>query len=92
MKYFAVFLPMLDAEKSQVYRQHHLDYLAKRSREGKVFARGRFVDGAGGMVIYMANTLEEAEDMVRQDPYILQGARGFELHEWEMVIETVLAK
>ncbi|MEN2768567.1 YciI family protein [Ornithinibacillus xuwenensis] len=84
MKYFAVFLPMKDEEKSIQYRSEHLSYLQKLQDEGYIFAKGRFVDGAGGLVIYLADSLEKAEGMVKQDPYVQTGARGFEIHEWEM--------
>ncbi|MUK90194.1 hypothetical protein GMD78_17620 [Ornithinibacillus sp. L9] len=84
MKYFAVFLPMKDEEKSKTYRQDHLDYLAKKAEEGAVFAKGRFTDGAGGLIIYMADSMEKAEELAKNDPYVVQGARGYEIHEWEM--------
>jgi uncharacterized protein YciI len=90
MKYYAVFLIMLDAQKSQEVRQQHLDYLAQRRSEGKIFANGRFVDGAGGLVIYMAETDQEVVEITEQDPYIVSGARRYEIHEWEMVTEAVL--
>lgn len=90
MKYFAVFLPMLDPQKSQELRPQHLDYLAQRRSEGKIFANGRFVDGVGGLVIYIAADEAEALELAKQDPFVLHGARRCELHEWEMVTEAVL--
>ncbi|MFH5184367.1 YciI family protein [Paenibacillus sp. TAB 01] len=90
MKYFAVFLPMKDQQKSQEYRQQHLDYLAQRNSEGKIFARGRFVDGAGGLVVYIAESEQEVQQWVGQDPYVALGARGFEIHEWDLVTDAVL--
>ncbi|PZE21402.1 YciI family protein [Paenibacillus xerothermodurans] len=90
MKYFAVFLPMLSPDKSQEFRAQHLEFLAEKRKEGKIFANGRFVDGAGGLVIYMAETEEEVQQMVQQDPYVIQKARSFEIHEWEIVTEAVL--
>jgi hypothetical protein len=84
MKYFAVFLPMLDPEKSATYRQEHLDYLAKLNAEGKVFAYGRFTDGAGGLIIYRTETEEEARALAQNDPYVVHKARGCEFHEWDM--------
>lgn len=90
MKYFAVFLPMADEEKSKQHRVEHLDYLANRAQEGKIFAKGRFGDGAGGLIIYIAKAFSEAEQMVKQDPYVVTGARGFEIHEWEMTIEKAV--
>ncbi|TBL72481.1 YciI family protein [Paenibacillus thalictri] len=90
MKFFATFLPMKDAQKSVDFRAEHLDYLAQRRSEGKIFANGRFVDGAGGLVIYMAESEAEVLDIVQQDPYVVKGARGYEIHEWDIVTEAVL--
>jgi uncharacterized protein YciI len=86
MKYFAVMLPMKDQELSAKFRPDHLAYLDARRSEGKIFANGRFVDGAGGMVIYKAESYEAAQALAENDPFVREGARGCELHEWEIVI------
>ncbi|UQZ81493.1 YciI-like protein [Paenibacillus konkukensis] len=86
MKHFAVFLPMLDEEKSQTYRSAHLDYLAEKRAEGRIFANGRFVDGAGGLVIYRVESFEAVEALVLNDPYIIHKARNYEIHEWDVVL------
>lgn len=86
MKYYAVFLPMKDADKSVTFRQQHLAYLDQRAAEGRIFANGRFVDGAGGLVIYLAENEQQVEELAQQDPYIIEQARGYEIHEWDMVL------
>ncbi len=86
MKYFVAILPMRDAEKSRKLRPEHLDFLGQKEKEGKIFARGRFVDGSGGLVIYKAESLEEVEKITAADPYVTSGARGLEIHEWDAVI------
>lgn len=86
MKYFAAFLPMRDLEKSQELRPAHMEFLSQTEREGKIFARGRFSDGAGGLVIYRAASLEEARKIAESDPYVKSGARSLEFHEWEMKV------
>lgn len=86
MKYYAVLLPMADEEKSRDYRPHHLQYLEEKRNEGKIFANGRFVDGSGGLVIYKAETLEEAKSLAESDPFVIHKARNYEIHEWEVVI------
>jgi uncharacterized protein YciI len=88
MKYFAVLLPMKDTELSVQYRAEHLAYLEDRRSEGKIFANGRFVDGWGGMVIYKAETFEEAQAIAEKDPFVQTGARGCEIHEWDVVISS----
>jgi uncharacterized protein len=84
MKYFAAFLSMKDPAKNQEYRPAHLEFLGKMEGEGKIFARGKFSDGSGGLVIYKAESAEEARQFAESDPYVRHGARTLELHEWDM--------
>ncbi|RSL31223.1 hypothetical protein D7Z54_22210 [Salibacterium salarium] len=85
MKLFAVLLPLKDKELSQTYRPDHLAFLQKQREEGNVAANGKFIDGSGGLVIYRAASEEAVEALVKQDPFVVHGARDFEIHEWEMV-------
>jgi uncharacterized protein len=84
MKFFAALLPVRDLEKSQEFRPAHVEFLDQKSKEGKILARGRFVDGAGGLIIYKADSLEDAKKIAASDPYVVNGARSLELHEWDM--------
>jgi len=84
MKYFAAFLKMKDPEKNASFRQQHMDFLLQSEKEGKIFARGRFTDNSGGMVVYIAPSFEEAEKIAQSDPLVTSGARTLELHEWDM--------
>ena len=84
MKYFAALLNMKDVEKNTQYRQYHVDFLTEKEKEGKIFARGRFTDGEGGLVIYIAASHQEALKLAESDPYVTSGARALELHEWDM--------
>ncbi|MFD2629853.1 YciI family protein [Oceanobacillus kapialis] len=92
MNYYAAFLPMKDEEKSKTYRPDHLTYLEDMEKQEKIFAKGRFTDGAGGLVIYQAESLEEAEELVKADPYVAKGARDYKLHEWTMVLAESAAR
>jgi len=84
MKYFAALLRMLDPTKSQDLRERHIEFLEQKAKEGRIFARGRFTDGAGGLVIYTAESLEDARKIAESDPYVSSGARSLEIHEWDM--------
>jgi uncharacterized protein len=84
MKYFAAYSKMLDVETNNRYREDHVDYLKKLGEEGYIFAKGKFSDGAGGLVIYEGNSLEDVKRLVEGDPYIIQGARSYEIHPWDM--------
>jgi uncharacterized protein YciI len=84
MAYFAVLLPMLDEEKSAASRAEHLAFLEAQEQAGRIVARGRFMDGWGGLVIYKCESLDEVTALVEQDPYIVRQARKYEIHPWEM--------
>lgn len=92
MNYYAVFLEMLDPEKSQKYRPEHLDYLAKMREQDRIFVYGRLSDGAGGLVIYQGNSQDEVEEWVKNDPYIKTGARGYDIHPWDMQSDYTFQK
>jgi uncharacterized protein YciI len=82
MSYFAAILHMENPELNEKFRGQHLEFLSSLDEAGKIFGRGPFVDGTGGMVIYIADSLEEAKEMAEKDPYIVEGVRRLELHEW----------
>ncbi|MGH2317112.1 YciI family protein [Planococcus sp. SE5232] len=85
MKYFAVLLPMKDADKSQKFRPQHLAFLENMRNSGQVAVNGKFADGSGGLVIYKAESFQDCEALVKTDPYVAEGAREYEIFEWEAV-------
>ena len=86
MKYFAAFLKMKDLEKNTNYRQQHIDFLQQNEKEGNIYARGRFADSKGGLIIYAAPSLDEAMKLAESDPYVASGARALEVFEWDMKV------
>jgi uncharacterized protein len=84
MKYFAAILHLIDPEKNVTLRPRHIAFLEEQDSHGKIFARGPFTDGSGGLVIYSTSSLEEAQELAASDPYVAEGARRLELHEWAM--------
>lgn len=91
MKYFAAFLKMKDTEKNKSYRQQHIDFLTLQEKAGNIFARGRFSEGKGGLIIYISPSFDEALKMAESDPYVSLGARTLEVFEWDMKINEHLS-
>jgi uncharacterized protein YciI len=85
MAYYAAFLHMLDAEKNAEVLSLHMDYLDKLDAAGKIFARGPFKDGSGGLVVYIAESFEEALEMASNDPHIKEKSRSLELKDWKLI-------
>jgi uncharacterized protein YciI len=90
MKYFAAFLGMKDLEKNKIHRQQHIDFLTEKEKEGKIFARGKFAEGKGGLVIYIAPSFKDAAKIAESDPYVTSGARTLELFEWDMKVNEAV--
>ncbi|MDM5206379.1 YciI family protein [Cytobacillus kochii] len=85
MSYFVAILHMVDIEKSKEIRPDHLGYLNKLEKEQKIFAKGPFADGTGGLVVYNADSYDEAMTLAENDPYIVHHARRLELKEWSII-------
>lgn len=45
-----------------------------------------FKVGLKDTFIYKGQSLEEVEGWVKADPYIIEGARNYEIHEWDIVL------
>jgi len=81
---------MKDVEKNTTYRQQHIDFLTEKEKECVIFARGRFTKGEGGMIIYIAESYDDALKLAESDPYFVLGARTLELFEWDMKMNDYL--
>lgn len=84
MPYYAAVLHMLDALKNKEVLPRHVSYLDQLDQQGKVFRRGPFADGSGGLVVYIADSMEEAKEMAENDPHVVEKVRRLELKEWKV--------
>ncbi|PYI51036.1 YciI family protein [Paenibacillus flagellatus] len=80
--HYVALLTIVDADLNAKVRPAHLDYLDKLYKENKVVMAGPFADKKGGMVIYRADSAEEAQKLAEADPVVAEGARTLELREW----------
>lgn len=85
MAHYAAILTILDSVKRDTLRPRHLEFLNNLQEHGKIFAKGPFVDGTGGLIIYIAESLQDAQMMVEQDPYVAEKALHLELREWKIL-------
>ena len=84
---YAAILETIDSKKDNEILEVHKAYLQKLIDEGKIFAKGPFTDHSGGLVIYKANSYEEAKEMAENDPAILEKSRSLILKQWRSNIE-----
>ncbi len=82
---FVAWLTIMDQDKNQQYRPDHLAYIGQWYRAGKVFMAGPFEDRSGGLVVYEAQTLEEARHLANNDPIVATGARTVVVKAWPVL-------
>jgi uncharacterized protein YciI len=87
MKFAAIIEYIQDKAKIDSLRPVHRQYLASLKEKGQLAATGPFTDDAGGaLIIYEANTREEAEKLLQGDPFATNGVFvRYQLRPWNTV-------
>ena len=75
-----------DRNRIAAVRPHHQAYLFALIDQGKLISGGSFLpDSDGGLFLYEAGTLHDAERLVQDDPYIREGLIAtYKLREYEV--------
>ena len=68
----------------------HLQFMIGLERRGALFASGPFTPGDGarigdGLTILRAVSLDEARVFANSDPFVIAGARTYEIREWTLM-------
>jgi uncharacterized protein YciI len=69
MKYAAVIEYIQDKEKINAIRPVHRQYLMSLKEKGQLAASGPFTDDYGALIVYEAATREDAETLLKGDPF-----------------------
>lgn len=69
------------------YVSAHKRYVHQLVAQGHKAKSGYWKELGGGMLIFEANSLSEAKEIVAQDPLIVNNCVNYELHEWCIVVE-----
>ncbi len=70
--------------------EKHLQYMIGMEKRGALFASGPFTPGHGasigdGMSVFRAVSLDEAKVFANSDPFVLAGARTYDIREWTIM-------
>jgi len=65
----------------------HLAYVQQLIAKGHQARTGYWAERGGGMLLFHAASLDEAQAIVAQDPLVENGCVQYELHEWKVVLE-----
>lgn len=86
MKYAAIAQYTTDAATIAKARPAHREYLSGLVQQGKLVMSGPYSDDSGGLLIYEAESPDEAKKLVTDDPFARQGVFvSWEIRPWNVV-------
>jgi hypothetical protein len=86
MKFAATISYTPDQSKIVAIRPTHREYLTGLLKAGKLVAAGPFTDDSGALIIYEADTVEQAEEFIKGDPFCTGGVfLKWEIRPWRVV-------
>jgi uncharacterized protein YciI len=86
MKFAAIIEYLQDKAKVESIRPTHRQYLTDLKAKGQLAAAGPLTDGSGALIIYETNTAEEAEKLIKNDPFFHNGIfLKWQLRPWNAV-------
>ncbi len=87
MKFAAIIEYLQDADRVQAIRPVHRQYLTSLKVAGQLAMAGPFTDGSGALIIYETATVEEAEGLLKGDPFFENGIfLRWQLRPWNPVM------
>jgi uncharacterized protein YciI len=87
MKFAATIEYIRDQEKIESIRLIHRQYLFSLRDRGQLAASGPFLDDSGALIIYEANSREEAEALLQGDPFYEHGIFvHWDVRPWKPVV------
>jgi uncharacterized protein len=87
MKFVAIIDYLRDKEKIAAVRPEHRKYLAGLRDGGQLAIAGPFTDDSGGLIMYEAATIDEAEKLLQGDPFHKNGIfLNYRLRPWNPVM------
>jgi len=87
VKFAAVIEYIQDKDKVEQLRPLHRQYLRDLLAKGQLFSAGPFDDGFGALIVYEAETLEQAESLLRGDPFHAAGVFvEWKIRPWKVVM------
>ena len=87
MKFAASIEYTTDKSRILECRPPHRDYIQGLKAAGKVALAGPLVDDSGGLIVYEAQTAEEVEDLIREDPFAKGGVFvSWKILPWNLIL------
>ncbi len=78
---------IVDKSVFDQYVPAHLAYVSQLIQNGYRAKTGYWRERGGGMLLFEADDLLQAQAIIAQDPLVQNGCIDYELHEWCIVAE-----
>lgn len=89
MKFVAIIDYTPDNAKVQQVRPAHREYLKGLQQQGNFVIGGPFGGDIGALIIYNADTEEQVEKLIREDPFCKGGVFvSWKIRPWKIVMAT----
>lgn len=69
------------------YVPAHKAYVRDLIAKGHRAKTGYWAEFGGGMLLFEAESIEEARAIVAEDPLVVNGCVKYQFHEWRIVVE-----
>jgi uncharacterized protein len=70
----------------------HFQYMSRLEAEGKLILGGGFTDGSGAMGVLQVSNLEEACEIIENDPAVKDGIVTAQIHPWYVTVVGQIKK
>jgi uncharacterized protein YciI len=77
---------LLPKAEFDLYVPAHLAYVRDLIDRGHHAQTGYWAERGGGMMLFQAASLEEAQQIVNADPLVQNGCVDYKLHQWCVVL------
>ena len=78
---------IVDKATFDQYVPAHKAFVQELIARGHRARTGYWAQRGGGMLLFEATSMAEAEAIVAQDPLIVNGCVKYQLYEWKIVVE-----
>ena len=83
---------IVDKPRFDRFVKAHIAYVNSLISNGHQAQSGYWAERGGGMLIFTAESMDEAKRLVAADPLIANDCVTYELHEWCIVAEPSLKR
>jgi uncharacterized protein len=86
MKYASLIQYTPDAATIAAVRPAHREYLTRIKAADKLVMSGPFEGDTGALIVYEAESPEEAESLLKEDPFCKRGVfTSWTIHRWNVI-------